>query len=113
MGPLDVTRVITRIEEIRGNTRAKIFEAANRLPVSPPILKEIEGQGLIGALSDRLPEGGILQGKGPILSRFLGAGAGSPSKEPGSAPNLSTSSPLATEQKKKSDDLYSDASIQM
>jgi len=113
MGPLDVTRVITRIEEIRGNTRAKIFEAANRLPVSPPILKEIEGQGLIGALSDRLPGEGILQGKGPILARFLGAGTGSP--KPGSAPNLSTSSssPPATEQKKKSDDLYSDASIQM
>jgi len=111
LGQVDVTRVFSRIEEIRGNARAKIFEAANRLPVSPPILREIEGQGLIGALSDRLPEGGILQGKGPILSRFLGAGTGSPSKE--SAPNSSTSSPPVTDQKKKSDDLYSDAGIQI
>lgn len=99
MGQVDVTRVFSRIEEIRRNTRVKIFEAANRLPVSPPILKEIEGQGLIGALSDRLSEGGILQGKGP---RFLGAGTGSLSKEPESAPNSS-----------KSDDLYSDSGIQM
>ena len=71
MGQVDITRLFSRIEEIRGNARVKIFEAANRLPVSPPILKEIEGQGLIGALSDRLPEGGILQGKGPILSRLM------------------------------------------
>ena len=59
----------------------KIFEAANRLPVSPPILKEIEGQGLIGALSDRLPEGGILQGKGPILSRLMGPTPNTPLKK--------------------------------
>ena len=114
MGQVDVTRVFSRIEEIRGNARTKIFEVANRLPVSPPILREIEDQGLIGTLSDRLPEVGILQGKGPILSRFLGAGTGSPSK-PGSAPkaNTSSSSPPATEQRKRSDNLYSDASIQI
>ena len=93
----------------------KIFQVADRLPVSPPIFKEIENQGLIGALSDRLPEGGILQGKGPLLSRLLGAGTGSLSKEPEPAPNSSTSSspPPATEQKKKSDDLYSDSGIQI
>ena len=115
MAQVNVSRLFSRIEEIRGNARAKLFVAANRLPVSPPILKEIEGQGLIGALSDRLPGEGILQGKGPILSRFLGASKGPPSKEPGSTPNSSTSSssPPATEQKKKSDDLYSDAGIQI
>jgi hypothetical protein len=81
LGQVDVTRVFSRIEEIRGNARAKIFEVANRLPVSPPILREIEGQGLIGALSDRLPEGGILQGKGPILSRLMGPTPNTPLKK--------------------------------
>ena len=59
----------------------KIFEAANRLPVGPPILKEIEGQGLIGALSDRLPGGGILQGNGPILSRLMSQAPNTPLKK--------------------------------
>lgn len=111
MGPVDVTRVISRIEEIRGNTRAKIFEAANRLPVSIPILKEIEGQGLTGALSDRLPGGGILQGKGPILSRFLGPTPTEPKKEEKS--DMKSEEQTQQDKKRNREELYSDSGIQI
>jgi len=110
LGQVDLSRVFSRIEEIRGSTRAKIFEATNKLPVSPPILKEIEGQGLIGALSDRLPGGGMLQGKGPIISRLMG---------PAPVPNT----PLKKEEKPKTkseekpqrtrEEAYSDFGVQI
>lgn len=110
MGPVDVTQVISRIEEIRGNTRVKIFEAANRLPVSIPILKEIEGQGLIGALSDRLPGGGILQGRGPILSRFLGP---APNTEPKKEEKPDMKSEEQKDKKRNREELYSDSGVQI
>lgn len=108
MDKVDVTLVISRIEEIRGNARAKIFEAANRFPVSPPILKEIEGQGLIGALSDRLPAGGILQGKGPILSRLMGPATNTPLKKE-EKPNTK---PEEKAQRIREED-YSDSGVQI
>ena len=88
----------------------KIFEAANRLPVGPPILKEIEGQGLIGALSDRLPGGGILQGQGPILSRLM-----SPAPVPNTLLKKEEKPKTKSEEKpqRTREELYSDFGIQI
>ena len=114
LGPVDLTRVVSRIEEIRANARAKIFEAANRLPVNPPIIKELEGHGVAGVLSDKLPQG-MLQGKGPIMSRLTAAPAASNTpntllKRPEQTNTKSGETPTS-EAKPKKEEHYSDSEI--